>query len=117
MYERLIQQIEEHATYAPAMRDAVARGAQLILNYHNHAPGQPYCISICVKADSVLPVLGQDVPVDELVHVKGFGQNESQCRELVVPLAEELVAHYGLKERPEIVLNGDPLPSDQGPGT
>ena len=108
MFEELIQKIEAHASYGPAMKEAVARQAPLVLNYHTHGPGTGYCVSICTRDSSVLPVMGQAVPLDELVHVKGIGQSEDQCEPLMSALGQELEAHYVLGGLPVIYLDGVP---------
>ncbi len=109
MFEGLIQQIEAHASYGPAMKQAASQQACLILNYHTHGPGTGYCVSICSQQSGLLPVLGQSLPVEELVHVKGIGKTEDQCLSLMAPLSNALVAHYGLEHSPTIHLNGKPF--------
>ena len=109
MFEELIQKIGAHDNYGPAMESAASRKASLVLNYHTHGPGSGYCVSICSKEKSFLPVLGQAAPLEELVHAKGIGQTEDQCLPLMAPLAQELSVHYGLESPPEIYLNGEPV--------
>jgi hypothetical protein len=110
MFERLMQLIEGHANYGPALREAAGRKARLVLNYHTHGPEQDYCVSICEQARNVLPVLGQLLPLSELAHIKGVGKTEDQCEVLMTELGDELQRHYELDQRPAIYLNGSPLP-------
>jgi hypothetical protein len=110
MFERMIELIEAHATYGPAMKDAAAAGAQIILDYHTHGPGTGYCVSIAKKKG--LPMLGQPQPLQELVHIRGVGQDPTQCQALMSALGQELVAHYQLKQTPLIYLNRKPFAGD-----
>ena len=111
MFQELIQKIEAHPNYAPALRQAVAEKALLVLNYHTHGPGQPFCVAICQKSPTMLPVLEQPEPLTELVHVKGVGQTEDQCLPLMEPLRDELVEQYQIEAPIQIYLNGQPLPA------
>jgi len=104
----MIQLIEGHATYGPAMKEA-ARGKELlILDYHTHGRGTGYCVSIAKKKHTPLRILGQAEPLVELVHIKGVGEDESQCDELMGALGRELVQHYPLQLLPVVYLNGQP---------
>jgi hypothetical protein len=109
MFEKLIQQIEAHDRYGPAMKEAAEKQDSLVLNYHTHGLDSGYCVSIATRQRGVLPVLGQALPMEELVHVNGIGQTEDQRLPLMEPLCEELVAHYGLTSVPEIWLDGKPV--------
>lgn len=111
MFERMIQLIESHATYGPAMKEAALAKEALILDYHTHGQGTGYCVSIAKKKRNPLRILGQAEPKVELVHIKGVGEDESQCRELMEALGRELVAHYQLETLPVIYLNGKPHPA------
>ena len=111
MYQELIRKIEAHPNYAPALRRAVAEQASLVLNYHTHGSGQPYCVAICEKPRTLLPVLGQAEPLTELVHVKGLGQTAEQCLPLMEPLREELIEHFQIQAPVQIYRDGRPLPA------
>jgi hypothetical protein len=118
MYEQLIELIEQHQNYGPAVRDAASRKARLVLNYHTHGPGTGFCVSICMQQTAVLPVFGQALPMEELAHIRGIGKTEEQCLPLMQPLAEQLSNYYGLEVAPEIYLNGNPVEeSDRGPSS
>ena len=110
MFERMIELIEAHATYGPAMKEAAAAGVQLILDYHTHGPGTGYCVSIAKKKG--LPMLGQPQMLQELVHIRGVGQEPTQCQPLMSALGQELIAHYQLKQTPLIYLNKKPFAGD-----
>jgi hypothetical protein len=108
MFERMIELIETHASYGPAMKEA-ARGTEpLILDYHTHGRGTGYCVSIAKKKHNPLRILGQAEPLLELVHIKGVGEDEAQCDELMGALGGELVLHYQLQQPPLVYLNGKP---------
>ena len=110
MFERLLELIDGHPQYGPAVKQAVADGSEVVLNYHTHGAGQPYCVSIASRPRGLLPVVGQNLPLEELAHIKGIGQTEEQCRPLMSTLGEELMRHYSLDQQPGIYLNGHPLP-------
>ncbi len=109
----LMQLIDKHATYGPAMLEAIARGVPLVLNYHDHGGEGSYCVSICAKETAALDLLMKGVEdLRELVHVEGFGPNIEECRPRSEALAVTLMAHYELDRLPEIYLNGAPAPVD-----
>ena len=110
MYQELIQKIEAHPNYALALRQAVAEQAPLVLNYHTHGTGQPFCVAICQTLPTLLPVLEQPEPLTELVHIKGVGQTEDQCLPLMERLRDELVEQYQIEASIQIYLNGRPMP-------
>ena len=110
MFQELIQKIEAHPSYAPSLRQAVAEKAALVLNYHTHGAGQPFCVAICQKSPILMPILEQAEPLTELVHIKGVGQTEDQCLQLMQPLRDELVEQYQIEAPIHIYLNGRPLP-------
>jgi hypothetical protein len=108
MFEKMIQLIEAHATYGPAMTEAAHANAQIILDYHTHGRGTGYCVSIAKKKHTPLRILGQAEPLIELVHIKGVGEEEAQCDELMGAFGRELAQHYQLQGTPLIYLNGKP---------
>jgi hypothetical protein len=108
MFERMIQLIEEHASYGPAMSEATRGQEQLILDYHTHGRGTGYCVSIARVKHTPLKILGQPDPLVELVHIRGVGEDESQCGELMEALGRELAQHYELHAAPLVYLNGKP---------
>jgi hypothetical protein len=111
MFERMIELIEKHASYGPAMKEAARGKEPLILDYHTHGRGTGYCVSIAKKKHNPLRILGQAEPLEELVHIKGVGQEEADCGELMGALGRELVLHYQLQLPPLVYLNGMPHPA------
>ena len=111
MFEKLIELIEGHASYGPAMRQAALGQEQIILDYHTHGRGTGYCVSIAKRKRTPLRILGQAEPLVELVHIKGVGETEAQCDLLMGALGGELVQHYQLQGPPLIYLNGTPHPA------
>ena len=108
MFEKMIQLIEGHASYGPAMKEAANGKEQIILDYHTHGRGTGYCESIAKKKRNTLRILGQAEPLLELVHIKGVGEDEAQCDELMGSFGRELVPHYQLHAPPLVYLNGKP---------
>ncbi len=111
MFESLIQKVEDHPKYGPAMAKAAAGKVPLVLDYHTHTTASDYCVSICSKAPSPVQILNLGPgELEELVHVGGFGKTEAECVPLATALGKALFAHYDLAELPEVYLNGQPLP-------
>ena len=106
MFEEMIQQIERHASYGPAMREAAEGQVQLVLNYHTHREQMGDCVSIEKKKESILMTAGDAGSQAELVHIKGVGKEESQCFPLMSALGRELQEQYQLKHPPLVYLNG-----------
>ncbi len=109
-FDRAIDMIREHPSYAKNMAAAAEADQQLILNYHTHGPDQSYCASISVR-DFEVVLLGLQGDLRELVHLRGVGQTEDECRVLMSAFAARLVARYEFSRVPEIWLNGAPLPA------
>jgi hypothetical protein len=95
MFEQMIELIEGHASYGPAMKEAARGKEPLILDYHTHGRGTGYCVSIAKKKHNPLRILGED---------------EAQCDELMGAFGRELAQHYQLQAPPLIYLNGKPHP-------
>lgn len=110
MFESLIQKIEEHPRYGPAMAGALTKKLPLVLNYHTHTEADDYCVSICSKTGHAIELLDMGSDLGELVHIRAFGKTEAECLPLTTRLARALHEHYGLEDLPEIYLNGKPLP-------
>lgn len=100
----LIQRIEAHASYGPAMRKAAEDRLTLVLNYHTHGPGHGYCLSILSRPHPGLQVLGQPSVLKELVHVRGFGRTAEEGEPLLQLLSARLQSHYRLEKAPEILI-------------
>jgi hypothetical protein len=111
MFEDMIGLIEKHATYGPAMKEAAAAKEQIILDYHTHGRGTGYCVRIAKKKHTPLRILGQAEPLLELVHIRGVGETEAQCGELMDAFGSELSQHYHLPAAPLVYLNGKPPPA------
>ncbi len=111
MIESLIQKIEDHPRYGPAMAGAVTGKLALVLNYHTHTETDDYCVSICSKTEHPIEILDSgEGNLEELVHIRAFGKTEAECLPLTTTLARALHEHYGLDDLPKIYLNGEPLP-------
>lgn len=109
MFEGLIQKITEHDTYGPAMQQAVAEGADLVLNFHSHQGNERFCVSICARELSPIKILiSEKDPLDELVHIEGMAQSEEDFEPLCAAFSNALCAHYGLKEPFELYFQGEP---------
>lgn len=108
-FERILDKLEEHATYGPAMKTSRARGDRWILNYHSHGAGQPFCVSICFREEK-LAVFGLPAPLEELAHIRSFGPDEEMCVPMSTAFGKRLVARYPGAAEPLIFLQGEPLP-------
>jgi hypothetical protein len=103
----LIQKIEGHDKYGPAMKAAAQAQKPIILDYHTHGPGQDYCLSIKTKKAG-LPVLGQAPQLEELAHIKGLGKTLDEGIPIMGVLGEQMQAYYKLQSLPSIFINGKP---------
>jgi len=111
MNESLIQKIEDHPKYGPAMVGAVTGKLALVLNYHTHTDTDDFCVSICSKTKPPIEILDLGGgTLEELVHIRAFGKTEAECLPLTTTLARAIRDHYGLDDLPEIYLNGNPIP-------
>ena len=113
MIESLIQKIEDHPTYGPALAAAVTGKLALVLNYHTHTDTDTgdYCVSICSKTKHPIDILDTGKgKLEELVHIRAFGKTEAECLPLSTILARAMCDHYGLDDLPVIYLNGNPIP-------
>ena len=115
MFENMIEMIEKHERYGPAMQDAAGKQLKLILNYHTHGGPQGFCVQIAHKEENPLAFIGQSNDLQELVHIKGIGQTESQCQMLMGAFAQELKVHYKLEHEPVIYLNSKPFEAPPHP--
>lgn len=112
-YGALLARILEHPRYGPAMEEAVARQATLVLNYHSHQGNERFCVSICEKLEGAIEVLDIGLgKLRELVHVEGFGSSREDYLPLCGELARALVSHYGLAKPPLLYLEGEPPQSE-----
>lgn len=108
--EHILDKLEEHAGYGPAMKASHARGDRWILNYHSHGAGQPFCISICWRQEK-LAVFGLPAPLEELAHIRAFGQTAEQCVPMSKTFGEHLLERYPGAREPLIFFQGEPLPA------
>lgn len=104
----VIEKIEQHPRYAVLMRNAVAAQEQLVLNYHTHGAGQPYCVSVGVY-DGAIAQLGLLGEFREIAHIRGIGREESDCGPLMSAFAALLQQKYELRAEPRIYLGGQPF--------
>jgi hypothetical protein len=110
--DQLMQLIDQHGSYGPAITEAIEKGVPLILNYHDHGGQGAFCVSICAKETAAIDLLMKGVEdLRELVHVEGFGPSIEECRPRCEALAVRLLAHYELPRMPEVYLNGEPAPA------
>ena len=109
-FERILDKLQEHPTYSRAVKESHARGERWILNYHSHGEGQPFCVSICTRAEK-LAIFGLPAPLEELAHIRAFGQSAEQCEPLSKAFGKCLLARYPGAQEPLIFLQGEPLPA------
>ena len=109
MFERLIEKIQNHPTYGPALRQAIEERWPLVLNYHHHGDVTSWCVAICTTQENLIPLLGPPERLHELAHVRGLGRSEEDCLPLMGTLARELVDTYELAATPTIYKQGRPL--------
>ena len=108
--ERILDKLQEHPTYGPAVQTSRTRGDQWILNYHSHGEGQPFCISLCWRAEK-LAIFGLPAPLEELAHIRACGQTADQCLPLSKAFSERLLERYPGAKVPLIFFQGEPLPA------
>lgn len=106
-FEEVLRRIQQHPRYGVLLKNAVAAQEQLILNYHNHAPGEPYCVAVGVY-DASIAALGIQGEFRELAHIKGIAPVEEACEPLMSVFAQLLQERFALRSRPQIYLNGAP---------
>jgi hypothetical protein len=107
-FDHVCDRIAAHATYSVKVENAARTGAQFLLNYHTHGAGQDYCVSVCVRPESLAQV-GLPAPQEELAHIRGIGKSREECGSLMEALATRLAVRYGLKQMPLTFLDGVPL--------
>jgi hypothetical protein len=110
-FERILDKLHEHPSYSRAVADSHARGDQWILNYHSHGEGQPFCVSICWRAEK-LAIFGLPAPLEELAHIRSFGQTAEQCVPMSKAFGEALLERYPGAKEPLIFFQGEPLGSE-----
>jgi hypothetical protein len=111
-FDLVLDRIAEHPAYGEAVRQAAEAGRRLVLNYHTHGPGQGYCASVCARNEEVPdlgPLLQLGGELEELAHIRGIGQEESECRPMMEVFGALLCDRYRLEQRPAIWLDGRPL--------
>ena len=107
--ERILDKLAQHPSYSRAVKESHARGERWILNYHSHGEGQPFCVSICTREEK-LAIFGLPAPLEELAHIRSFGQSQEQCIPLSTAFGKCLLARYPGAQEPLIFLQGEPLP-------
>ncbi len=108
LFDALIQRLQTHESYGPAMTECSTKQAQIVLNYHTHGIGHGYCVSIATLEASLIPILGQQPRLKEVAHIRGIGQEETQCVPLMTLLGKKLQQTYHIQKTPAIYLNGHP---------
>lgn len=107
-FSLVLDKIEAHPRYSVLMKNAVAAQERLILNYHTHGAGQPYCVSVGVY-DGAIALLELRGEYREIAHIRGIGKEASDCEPLMSAFAALLRERYQLRQAPEIELDGRPL--------
>jgi hypothetical protein len=107
-FDLVCDKIAAHPTYSAKVENAARAGERLLLDYHTHGSGQGYCVSVCVRNES-LARLGLPAPKEELAHIRGIGRTSEECRPRMEAFAARLAERYRLKEPPSIFLDGAPL--------
>jgi hypothetical protein len=106
-FEMVIQKIEAHPRYAVLMKNAVAAQEKLILNYHTHGEGQPYCVAVGVF-DGAVPLLDLGGEFREIAHIRGVGRAKEDCVPLMGTFSALLQQRYELRTAPAIYFDGAP---------
>lgn len=110
-FDRVLDLIEQHESYGPAVLRAAADRRPLALNYHTHGPEQGYCASVCALDGPTLDLggllrLGGELA--ELAHIRGVGKSAEECGMRMAVFASLLRARYRLTQDPEIYMDGQP---------
>ena len=107
-FDNIISLVEQHQPYSLLVHEAIIEDDPLILNYHSHSPGQPYCVSLCKEVIDITHQ-GNHSQLVELAHIKEVGSDEASCYPLMSVFAQRLRKYYHLDYLPEIYLNGLPF--------
>jgi len=107
-FDLVCDKIAAHPSYSVMLEKAARAGAQLILNYHTHGPEQAYCVSVCVRSETV-DEDGPSTTPEELAHIRGIGTRREDCGPRMAAFAARLVARYDLRREPSIFLDGAPF--------
>jgi hypothetical protein len=107
-FDSVCDKIAAHPSYSAKLDDAARAGEQLCLNYHTHGPGQDYCVSVCLRDESLSPS-GAAAPVRELAHIRGIGKSSAECGPRMEAFAARLAARYRLERPPIVYLDGAPF--------
>ncbi|MBK7642333.1 MAG: hypothetical protein IPJ19_04690 [Planctomycetes bacterium] len=109
-FDRILDKLQEHPSYAQKIRDSHTRRERWILNYHSHGEGQPFCVSICTREEK-LAVFGLPAPLEELAHIRAIGKNAEDCVPLCHAFGARLLARYPGAPEPLPFFQGEPLGS------
>ncbi len=113
MFATLIEKIEEHASYGPAMREASKVGGTLALNFHRHQGNDRFCVSICrVELSPIKVLVSETDALQELVHIEGMAESEEDYLPLCVAFSNALCEHYNIEQPFELYFNGEPRPAE-----
>jgi len=107
-FDLVCDRIAAHPSYSVKVGKAARAGEQFILNYHTHGPGQDYCVSVCVRNESMAQ-FGLPAPQEELAHIRGIGKTSEDCGPRMEAFAARLVERYGLRRTPVVFLDGVPF--------
>ena len=106
----LAKQIGAHERFGPAVTSAVEGGRPLALNYHTHEAGGSYCVSVCAVQPPTVAFFGKP-ELEELAHVRGFGESAEQCISRHPALTRALKLRFESGPgwmTPALYLNGEP---------
>lgn len=107
-FDLVCDKIAAHPSYSAKVEEAARAGEQFILNYHTHGAGQPYCVSVCTRSET-LAQLGLPAPQEELAHIRGIGASREECGSRMSAFAARLVDRYRLEREPVVFLDGVPF--------
>ena len=107
-FDLVCDRIAAHPSYSVKLEKAAGAGEQLILNYHSHGPEQAYCVSVCVRSETLVEH-GLPTPLEELAHIRGIGTRAEDCGPRMAAFAARLVARYELERTPLVFLDGLPF--------
>lgn len=107
-FDLVCDKIAAHPSYSAKLEKAARAGAQILLNYHTHGPGQDYCVSVCTRSEAAEQL---DLPAlqEELAHIRGIGKTSRDCGPRMEAFAARLVERYRLKKTPVVFLDGVPF--------
>jgi len=117
-FEKIVKEtIPQYTDQAERIKIAVDGKIPLILDYHQHKPGEPWCFRIGIKnplAENKPDFIAQlenkkTDSLRDLCHFKHFAKNEKDCKPYMTWLGNALRDFYKLPYTPEIYFQGKPF--------